>query len=573
MKARWSRRIPGWASLMLALALVGTAARAAEPFSDSPLGPVVGEAFASTEDSAIGNQVALLSGGYEALLLRIHLIRQARSSIDIQTFIWTNDEVGRLMAYELIQAARRGVKVRLLADQIASDRDPATVAFMATAHPNLEVRHYRPPLSRLQPSLFHTLLAGLQSFHAINQRMHNKLMVVDGAVLVSGGRNIENTYFDHSTGMNFRDRDILVVGPVVSEAEASFIDFWESHHSVPSGDLVDVGRVIRSGAFPRLETREDFAFNGLFDELDREADEPAVIRAFLQEHLRRVDRVTLLVDTPGKSRGFFSRTSRITAELREALQQAETSIVMQTPYLIISGPAERLFRELRRDHPDLSVRVSTNSFVSTDNELAYSANYRLRGTYVDTLRFEIHEFMPHPATLRELFPGYDAMAERAGAAGAEPFLCIHAKSLVIDDRVAFVGSYNLDPRSENLNTEIGLLVEDAAFARELREQIERDMAPENSWVIGPRSLPLRLDVVNGLLDGILSLSPIDIWPLQNTSSFELLPGAEAVSPWDPDFHENYRDIGSFPGTDGLFSTSEIMTRLYKAVGSPLTPIL
>ncbi|MEJ1974374.1 MAG: phospholipase D-like domain-containing protein [Lacunisphaera sp.] len=110
--------------------------------------------------------------GYDALLLRIHLIRQARTSIEIQTFIWTNDEVGRLLMYELIEAAKRGVKVRIIADQMVSDQDPATVAWLATVHPNLEIKHYRPPLSRLQPTRAQMVVAGITSFSDVNQRMH-----------------------------------------------------------------------------------------------------------------------------------------------------------------------------------------------------------------------------------------------------------------------------------------------------------------------------------------------------------------------------------------------------------------
>ncbi|MCX6955966.1 MAG: phospholipase D-like domain-containing protein, partial [Verrucomicrobia bacterium] len=150
---------------------------------------------------------------------------------------------------------------------------------------------------------------------------------------------------------------------------------------------------------------------------------------------------------------------------------------------------------------------------------------------------------------------------------------LHAKSLVVDGRLAFVGSYNLDPRSENLNTEVGLLVEDEAFARELQAQIARDMRAENSWVIARRAIPLKLDALNGLIDSVLSLSPIDLWPIQNTSSFELRPGARAVPPGHAEFHQRYREVGPFPGTDGLLSTKELLTRLYKAVGAPLTPIL
>jgi phosphatidylserine/phosphatidylglycerophosphate/cardiolipin synthase-like enzyme len=297
----------------------------------------------------------------------------------------------------------------------------------------------------------------------------------------------------------------------------------------------------------------------------------------LAAQLRAVAKVHLIVDLPGKSSGFFARDSRITQELRALAAGAEHDIVMQTPYLILSRPARRLVKELRRKNPAMAIRISSNSFASTDNILAYSANYRLRGIYVRDLALEVHEFKPRPDSLREIFPDYDAMARLAAGENpgrnSTPFLCIHAKSLVVDERVSFVGSYNLDPRSENLNTEIGLVIEDEGFARELRAAIEADMQPENSWVIGRRDLPLPVGMVNALIDGIVSRTPLDVWPIQNTTSYELRPGRTKLPLGHPDFHRHYRDAGPFPGTDGLLSTKEIITRIYKAVGTPLTPIL
>ncbi len=568
---------------MLAMGLAGLAggARAALPLAESPFGEAIAAAAREGDprDPTKGNRLASIGGGYDALLLRVHLIRQAKSSIAIQTFIWTNDECGRLLIYELIEAARRGVKVRIIADHLVSEKDPATMAFLATAHPNLEVKHYRPALARMKPSLFRTLLAAVTSFRGFNQRMHNKVMLVDDAILLTGGRNIENTYFDHSTAMNFRDRDVLAVGGVVRGAVESFAQFWNYRHAVSSRALVDVDAVIAKGGFRRYETRADYDFGAHFAALDAEANDAGLIAARFVQRLRPVRKVTFISDEPGKTGGNSGAVARITLELRQALEQARSTVVMQTPYLVLSGPAQRLLREMQAKHPGLKIRISTNSFASTDNLFAYSANYRLRGAYVEDLKLQVHEFKPQPGSLSTLFPRHGVMAElaaaRAGAGRAErpPFLCVHAKSLVVDGRIAFIGSYNLDPRSENLNTEVGLLIEDEAFARELEAEIEDDMRPANSWVIGRRPLPLRLDVINGWVDGILSLSPIDVWPIQNTSSFELRPGAEAVPPGHPAFHERYRDAGAFPGTEGFLSTKEILTRLYKAVGTPLTPVL
>lgn len=549
--------------------------------AESPFEAVVAETLAAAGgDATAGNRVAILSGGYDALLLRVHLIRQAKKSIDVQTFIWTNDETGRLVMWELIEAARRGVKVRIIADQMFSDQDPAVTAFVATVHPNLELKHYRPTLARIKPSLAHTLLASVQSFHGVNQRMHSKVMLFDDAVLITGGRNIENAYYDQSTAMNYRDRDVLLIGPQAREAAKEFAAFWKFKHTVASKDLTDVAAEIAGGKFRRYDRREDFEFGPLLGELAAEADDAALVARKFVTPLRTVRRAEFLSDEPGKAGWFFGRGARITRALKATLETARESVVMQTPYLILSSPARDLLRELRQKHKGLRVRIATNSFASTDNLWAYSGNYRLRNRYIEDLRLEVYEFKPQPAELREILPRYDALARwaeekqrREKKAGPPPFLCVHAKTLVIDGRVAFVGSYNLDPRSERLNTEVGLLIEDETFAREISDEIERDVRPENSWVVARRELPLKMETLNSLVGTLLSLAPVDLWPIQNTSCFELRPGAKQVSPDSKEFHANYREVGAFPGTEGTFTTKEILTRLYKVMGPPLTPIL
>ena len=251
---------------------------------------------------------------------------------------------------------------------------------------------------------------------------------------------------------------------------------------------------------------------------------------------------------------------------------------MQTPYLVLSDKAQELIAEMKKRHPALVIRVSTNSFASTDNLAAYSANYRLRNTYIEQLQLEVHEFKPKPASLMQLFPQYNLMAgARPACAGRRalppPFLSLHAKSLVVDDRLAFIGSYNLDPRSENLNTEAGVIVEDAAFARSLREEIDRDMRAENSWVIARRQMPLGLDDDAERRDRRHHLAHAGRPPgrSRTRSSFELKTGAAEVGPDDPAFHECYRECGSFPGTEEPLSNKEILTRLFKVVGTPITP--
>jgi len=530
-------------------------------------------------DRTKGNRVLIVNSGYDALLLRVHLIRQAVRTIDIQTFIWTNDECGRFLMYELIAAAKRGVRVRIIADHFVSDKDPGIVAFLATVNPNLQIKHYRPAAKRINPKPYQVLFQAAFGFRDFNQRMHNKIVLVDDAVAITGGRNIENSYYNHSTGMTFKDRDVLVVGPVLADVRRSFARFWDYRHSVSSRELRDVAKLITAGRFERYTTREDFAFNGLFRELMIEADDAKLITARFVSQTIPAQKVRFLADRPGKNRSLWLRGGgRASRVLAQVIGEARRELIIQSPYFVVSEEAEKVFRAIRAKQPELDVTISTNSFGSTDNTVAYSANYRLRSLYIESLGFRAYEYKPHPEDLRRVFPAYDVFEKRASLgpkpddAPEKPFLCIHAKSFVMDGRVSFIGSFNLDPRSVNLNTEVGFLITDPVVARELRRDILTDTAPRNSWVINRKQMPLGLEEANSLLEGFVRKTPLDLWPIRNTSSFELIDGREAVPPDHPEFYDRYRDIGPFPGAKPGWTAKQITTRIYKAVfgmGIPL----
>lgn len=554
-----------------------------ELFANSPFRDAVDEAVRAIQteaDRTAGNQVQILDDGDDALLIRIHLIRQASRSICLQTFIWTNDEVGRFVMYELIEAAKRGVTVRIIADHFVSDKDPGVGAFLATVHPNLEIKHYRPAASRIKPPWYRTIGDLLLGYRNFNQRMHNKILLVDDVAVITGGRNIENSYFNRSTGMTFRDRDVLVVGPAAVDARVSFEKYWNCRHVTPSQELLDVAQVIREGTFRRFHTFEDFATKGLCDRENRDASDHAVIRQRFVDRLVRAGRVEFIADKPGKNRaiGMYGG-GRTNQHLMAAMRETESEVIVQSPYFVLGIPSRRFFASLKKHNPDLRVVVSTNSFGSTDNIMAYSANYRLRSAYIESLGIESYEFKPYPADLRRIFPAFDRFALLAeekihrGEQSRGPFLCIHAKSAVFDGRLAYIGSYNLDPRSANLNTEVGFLIADETIAEQLRATILGDCRPENSWVIAKRQMPLNADLLNGMVEGIMLLSPINLWPIRNTTSFELIPGKTPVPPGHPDFYTNYLEAGEFPGAPPGLSIKEITTRLFKTMGPMAVNIL
>lgn len=548
--------------------------------AESPVSPV--QAFSwklqdanpfAEGDPERGNHVTILDYGRDALLARVHLIRAAEYSIDIQTFILENDESGRYLAYELIEAAKRGVKVRLLADHFMSARDPEWAGFLATVHPNFELRYYRPPVGQINPSKVELAFHGLLFFQAANQRMHNKLVAIDGAIAITGGRNIDNHYYNQSLSYNFYDLDALVIGPVVPLMEESFQDFWDYRRSIPAQELGDVLGHIRRGEITPRPTRADFGIEDYFDDIEAQAVDMALIKKRFVDTLVPADRVRFLSDRPGKNRiiGFWGGGTA-TRSLRRTIRESKQELLLQSPYLILNQTARRHFRKLRKKNPEMDIIVSTNSLAATDNTLAYSGNYKLRSAYIEKIGMEIYEYKPHPKELLEHLPNYELLRARAELEGARrpPFLCIHGKAFVVDRRVAYIGSYNIDPRSDNLNTEVGLLIEDAEIVDRLRQCILGRANPHNAWVIARRELPLA--DVNFFFEGLSWWSPVDIWPIRNTSSFELIPGREPVPPDHPDFYQNYTDVGSFPGAPPG-SVKQLTTSLYKMFNTLVIPVM
>ena len=221
--------------------------------------------------------------------------------------------------------------------------------------------------------------------------------------------------------------------------------------------------------------------------------------------------------------------------------------------------------------------MSTNSFAATDNRMAYSANFRLRSSYIKKLKFQIYEFMPHPKSITEDFPQYPTMQAKAEAKGLTdlPFFCVHAKSFVMDGRIAFIGTPNLDPRSFNLNTEEGFLFDDEAIAQALRTNILRDTAPENSWVVAKKRQVIRdLENLNRQIGWISRTLPIDLWPMRYSTSYQLREGETPTSPRDRDnFYDRYEDVGLFPGTEEHYTSDEFIFSLYKTFGKFMTPAM
>lgn len=571
--------------------------------------------------STTAHKALILDDAPDALLLRVHLIRAARRSIDLQTYIFDEDDSAQLVLDELQAAAFRGVRVRILLDQLSALEKVETLAALASLHRNLELRVYNPVLGRGRLALPMYAVAAACCWRQLNRRMHNKLLLVDGSVGITGGRNYQDDYYDWDESYNFRDRDLLLAGPTTEAMAANFDAFWNSRRAVPAERLGDVARLLRRAGPPpppHHAYRKPERVQALLAAVD---DEPTLRARFVEPALA-VGKVAFVADLPVKHRldapagvALSAHGSPSSPVLRDLIAGAREEILLQTPYLVLSQPAQHLFRSLRRGEHKPRVRVSTNSLAATDAFIAYAISHKYKRRYLRDFGFEIHEFKPFPAnapfqtgatgadlppvapappvrrTARErrlaarglrADPGSETGARllpanslpvRLKRAGIR--MGLHAKSLVVDERIGVVGTHNFDPRGDTYNTESAVVIDDPAFAAALAASIRRDMAPGNAWVIGRRDPSPILPGLEFTLAKVSERMPIfDLWPLKYATSYEFLPASGCVPP-PPPFAANFRDchrpVGDFPEVD--LGLKWLGVRLFTAFGSGLSPIL
>jgi phosphatidylserine/phosphatidylglycerophosphate/cardiolipin synthase-like enzyme len=569
----------------------------------SPLLDAAHEALASSTDDQPVHVVTLLNDSEAAMVARINLIRAARHSIDVQTYIWDQDDAGQLILNELLQAARRGVKVRILADQLFSFGDPALLDRLATAHENLEVRLYNPTFDEARTSTVEFTAGILCCFRKFNQRMHNKLLLVDDAIGITGGRNYQDRYFDWDADFDYVDRDVMVGGPAAHAMASSFDTFWNHKRSTPLTHLRDVNRLILDGDGAQRWPAPHYAHPQRVARVLEEAEDGDWLDDALVSETLRTGRVDYFSDLPAKTEQPQEHDAReFTAHVMRLVSGAQHEVVLQTPYLVLSQRAQDIFARLQQRETPPRIIVSTNSLASTDAFAVYAISYKHRKRYLKDFGFEIYEMKPRAVGPAEDNaeasaddapppPGQGQQAKEAqrrigtergllGSRGTArrnrpaPLTTtgrrfgLHAKSIVVDDDFAMVGSHNFDPRSDHYNTEAGVIVYDARFANELRDSILRDTLPENAWVVAPRqqsSLSLAIGNFSA------SLPIFDLWPYRYATSYDLKAGCTPMRPSDPAFFSCYTPVGDFP--DVATSPKLIYTRLITAFGAGGTGVL
>ncbi len=388
-----------------------------------------------------------LPDGMDAFAARVVLIRAADHSIDMQYYMWHQDVVGRLLIYELLDAANRGVRVRLLVDDMYGSDGEDTWLAMDT-HPNIEVRLFA-PYSRRQPKV----LQFLTRFHDVNARMHTKTFTVDGLATVIGGRNIGDEYFGADTRLEFADNDVLAIGTPAHEVADVFNDYWNADYSY------SVSRLLAPAGTPELNQLEESAA-ALRSRKDALRYVEAVRQSAFATALRDFNLEFRWGDSEVVSDPWWKRDQSrsgwdealLFSELEPHILAAESEVIIISPYFVPDpGVADALCAKAESGVP---VRILTNSLASNDVVAVHAgySKYRRRLLECGVELFELNEHLR--AEQRKSFSWLRNLEKSS----------LHAKTMIFDKKKMFVGSFNLDQRSLYLNTEIGLVFEQPQIA-------------------------------------------------------------------------------------------------------------
>jgi len=415
-------------------------------------------------DTQSGDWFYLLNAGEEALDWRLRMIDSARVSIDMEAFLWKPDKSGRQLMAHILAAADRGVRVRFLLDDSFTMHEDLALHAVDT-HPKISLRLYNPFRHRSDSATWRELF-NIGEFSRINHRMHNKEMVVDGRAALIGGRNLADEYFGLHDEMNFRDMEVIAVGASVPQVIENFDLFWNSGWAFPLEDVYS-----EPEDAPSLEEwRGALTANT--------SSPPVPDLAELETQWQAIARVA----HPGRAEFFFDQPAsndpaashdapdQLARELARLIDDAESEVILVSAYLVPVPEWEAIIE--RVEARGVQVRILTNSLKS-NNHLAAHAAYEKHVT----------RLIEHGAELHEVRTMAEDRALYMQPPVEEKHLGLHAKLLLIDDDIAFVGSCNLDPRSLKINTEVGLIIESTALNRALRDMLAVDFEPRNAWSV------------------------------------------------------------------------------------------
>jgi len=407
---------------------------------------------------------ALMQYAGLAFLARAALADLAERSLDVQYYIFEADASGLVLADHLLAAARRGVRVRLLVDDNNLVRTEDQLATLA-GHKNVEIRVFNPYRNRIRWMRPFELLT---SFGRVQRRMHNKIFAVDSQLAVIGGRNIGDNYFDLNRTVNFSDVELLAAGPIAHAAVTSFDDYWNSPWAVPiEAFLKRAPTEAEADAVAAALARQAHAVEELQDSYEPVLEQ---VRALVYgAEFHHWGEAELLADPPEKIDESRRAASPLLARAYALWRGAEREVLVESAYLVPLKQGADLIAERARD--GVKVRLLTNSLASTD-VLEVHAGYAKRRRELLAAGVDLYEFQ---ADARRR-TGERRYFRRMGSGSS-----LHAKVMVIDRELTWVGSFNIDPRSALINTELAVLVRSRSLAEATAQLVEADLSPERAW--------------------------------------------------------------------------------------------
>lgn len=408
--------------------------------------------------------LTLLSEGTDAFIARLAVAANARSSLDLQYYLYHNDLTGRFFTRMLLDAADRGVRVRLLLDDMAT-RDADDYLRIINRHPNIHIRLFNPFEREYPRDMQFVTRYGIST-----RRMHNKSMIADNSVAIVGGRNIGDEYFDAARNdVVFGDLDVLTIGPVVEDISAEFDHYWNSELAVPAEYQLNDDPQHDPQALPQLRAQLD---EWLYEQRDHPYGRQLRTRAaeLSSQYQQRLlwGKAYVVADNPQKiaDPGY---QSPVLANMITLMQTASREVLLISPYFVPADEGVGYLGSLVKK--GIRVRVITNSLASTDVPAVHSAYKHYRAALIRA-GVELWELRPDA-------PGERPKSSWIGSSSAS----LHAKVLMIDQRYFYVGSMNFDPRSAHQNTEMGVLFEQPELGREASALLTSNLPHEAYWLV------------------------------------------------------------------------------------------
>jgi putative cardiolipin synthase len=413
----------------------------------------------------------LINNGLDGYIARAQLISKAQASLDLQYFIFREDKTGMALTAQLIGAADRGVKIRILVDD-GSTSDGDDQLLTLAAHRNIQVRIFN-PLSYRGHNEFLRLLEMTVNKSKLDYRMHNKLFIADNAVALIGGRNIGDEYFQVDPESQLGDDDVFTVGPMVKKLSQSFDEFWNNVHSVPAQTLAP--EFTTSDALDHFKKQLTANQNSLKESFTNRTFNSQVLNSLFTDSPELIwAKAQLIYDSPDKKDAEDDGLagSLIYEPIKEAIKSTQSELLIITPYLIPGVEGMKLF-QLLHDH-DISIRILTNSLESTPELFAHAgySNYRKPLLKLGVKLYEIRAKLG-----KAIGSGESKKLTSYGNYG------LHAKQYIFDRQKVFLGSMNFDQRSMHLNTEIGLIIHSPELAKQAVAHFERLTDASNSYEV------------------------------------------------------------------------------------------